>query len=96
MSALEKQIHKKHFKNARLILFSQEKTFDTVGIDLLKELRDKYKPKKGLVNKKVLLENLRNMKMNKEWSKGSPYSDGMREGIAAAIRFVKQFPCDEV
>lgn len=96
MSQLEKQIHKKDYKNARLILFSQNKSYDSVGVDLLKELREKYKPKKGLVNKKVLTENLRNMKMNKEWSKGNPYSDGMREGVAAVIRFVKQFPCEEV
>ena len=95
MSALEKQIHKKHFKNARLILFSQEKTFDTVGIDLLKELRDKYKPKKGLVNKKVLTENLRNYKENEVPKDKREYYLGMREGVAAVIRFVKQFPCDE-
>lgn len=95
MSEVKKQIHKKHFKNARLILFSQEKTFDSVGVDLLKELRAKYKPKKGFVNKKILLENLRNFKGNLKDEK-SDYNKGMCEGITAVIRFVKQFPCDEV
>lgn len=95
MSELEKQIHKKDYKNARVILFSYDKSFDRVGVDLLKELREKYKPKKGLVNKKVLLENLRNMKGNLRDDRDD-YNKGMCEGIAAVIRFVKQFPCEEV